>query len=117
MRKTLNASRLQQEVSRRIHRLQEVVDDGVKIGVPRPQAQPSDASGCNWAMKHFGNAAGFEAPIAAVLAQVRAEYNLADDATHADSTNAADDPFAPRAAHADAEAPREKLPRNPFADD
>lgn len=75
----MNASRLQQEVSRRLQRAQEVVDDGVLIGVPRPQLQAPDASGCNWTMKHFGNAAGFEAVIAGVLERVRAEYNLADD--------------------------------------
>jgi len=86
-RKTLNASRLQAEVSRRLHRLQEVIDDGVKFTVPRPQRQGADRSGCNWTMKHFGNAAGFEAVIADVLARVQAEYNLAaedeDDARQA----------------------------------
>jgi len=125
-RKTLNASRLQQEVSRRIQRVQEVVDDGVLIGVPRPQLQPPDASGCNWTMKHFGNAAGFEAPIADVLAQVRAEYNLAgDDAAEAAAPLSGEkmqnDPFAgssrPRAAAANpfGEAkPRERV--NPFGE-
>lgn len=76
-RKTLNASRLQEAVSRRLHKLQEVIDDGVKFVVPRPQLQPADRTGCNWTMKHFGNAAGFEASIADVLAKVQAEYNLA----------------------------------------
>lgn len=80
LRKTLNASRLQDEVSRRLHKLQEVVDDGVKIVVPRPQLQEPDRTGCNWTMRHFGNAAGFESSIAAVLAKVQAEYNLASDA-------------------------------------
>jgi hypothetical protein len=47
IRKTLNASQLQQEVSRRIHRLQKFVDDGVKIRVPRPQLQEPDKTGCN----------------------------------------------------------------------
>jgi hypothetical protein len=78
-RKTLNASRLQEQVSRRLHKLQEVIDDGVKFVVPRPQLQPVDRTGCNWTMKHFGNAAGFEASIEEVLANVRAEYNLADE--------------------------------------
>jgi hypothetical protein len=76
IRKTLNASQLQQEVNRRIQRLHEVVEDGVKIRVPRPQLQEPDKTGCNWDMKHFGNAAGFERDIAAVLKAVRAEYNL-----------------------------------------
>ncbi|GEM_PF-627605 len=83
LRKTLNASRLQEEVSRRLHKLQEVIEDGVKFVVPRPQLQPADRTGCNWTMKHFGNAAGFEAAIADVMARVQAEYNLAvedDDA-------------------------------------
>jgi hypothetical protein len=79
IRKTLNASQLQQEVNRRLHRLHEVVEDGVKIRVPRPQIQDSDATGCNWDMKHFGNAAGFERDIAAVLKAVRAEYNLSTE--------------------------------------
>jgi hypothetical protein len=34
IRKTLNASQLQQEVDRRIHRLQAIIEDGVKIHVP-----------------------------------------------------------------------------------
>ncbi|SAL45039.1 hypothetical protein AWB74_01921 [Caballeronia arvi] len=79
IRKTLNASRLQQEVDRRIHRLQEIVDDGVKIRVPRPQLQEPDKTGCNWNMAHFGNAAGFERDIEGVLKAVRAEYNLSTE--------------------------------------
>ncbi len=47
LRRTLNASRLQQEVDRRIHRRKEVAEDGVKIQVPRPQLQEADATGCN----------------------------------------------------------------------
>jgi len=88
LRKTLNASRLQEEVHRRIHRLQEVLEDGVKIGVPRPQRQAPDRSGCNWTIQHFGNAAGFEASIARVLAQVQAEYNLAQAPDEAEEPEA-----------------------------
>ena len=76
IRKTLNASQLQQEVNRRIHRLQEIVEDGVKIRVPRPQMQEADKTGCNWNMTQFGNAVGFERDIEGVLKVVRAEYNL-----------------------------------------
>lgn len=95
LRKTLNASRLQDEVKRRIHRLQEVVDDGVKIGVPRPQLQTPDRTGCNWTMRNFGNAAGFEASVAGVLAQVQAEYNLAaqEGEESEDTRSPAKDPF------------------------
>ncbi|MGX7002294.1 hypothetical protein [Caballeronia sp. KNU42] len=75
-RKMLNASQLQQEVNRRIHRLQEIVEDGVKIRVPRPQLQEPDKTGCNWNMTHFGNAVGFDRDIEGVLKAVRAEYNL-----------------------------------------
>jgi hypothetical protein len=80
IRKTLNASQLQQEVSRRIHRLQEIVEDGVKIRVPRPQLQEPDKTGCNWNMTNFGNAIGFERDIEGVLKAVRAEYNLSTEA-------------------------------------
>jgi hypothetical protein len=76
IRKTLNTSQLQQEVHRRIHRLQEIIEDGVKIRVPRPQLQEPDKTGCNWNMTHFGNAVGFERDIESVLKAVRAEYNL-----------------------------------------
>ncbi|MGF6805352.1 hypothetical protein OKW30_000478 [Paraburkholderia sp. Clong3] len=79
IRKTLNASQLQQEVSRRIHRLQEIVEDGVKIRVPRPQLQEADKTGCNWDMTHFGNAIGFERDIEGVLKAMRAEYNLSTE--------------------------------------
>lgn len=78
IRKTLNASRLQEEVSRRIHRIHEIVEDGVKIRVPRPQKQEPDATGCNWTMKHFGNAIGYERTVEDVLRAARAEYNLSD---------------------------------------
>ena len=77
-RKTLNASRLQDEVSRRLHRVHEIVEDGAKIRVPRPQLQEPDKSGCNWTMKHFGNAIGYERVIAEVLERARTEYNLSD---------------------------------------
>ncbi|WP_258002140.1 hypothetical protein [Burkholderia sp. WAC0059] len=108
-RKLLNASRLQAEVSRRIHHLPEVADDGVKIVVPRPQLQPPDASGCNWTMKPFGHAAGFEKGIAAVLARVRAEYNLADES---DPGRVGSDPFGgPGASNAGS---ARKRPVDPF---
>ncbi len=113
LRKTLNASRLQEEVHRRLHRLQEVVDDGVKIGVPRPQAQAPDRSGCNWTMRHFGNAAGFEASVERVLAQVQAEYNLAVAAdetgaqAHENTDDNARDPFG---------ATKRAAAANPFGD-
>ncbi|WP_233805376.1 hypothetical protein [Paraburkholderia sp. HP33-1] len=84
-RKTLNASQLQQEVNRRIHRLQEVVEDGVKIRVPRPQLQEADKTGCNWNMTHFGNAIGFERDIEGVLKAVRAEYNLSTEVKDIDN--------------------------------
>lgn len=78
IRKTLNASRLQDEVSRRLHRIHEIVEDGVKIRVPRPQKQEPDKSGCNWTMKHFGNAVGYERFIDEVLTAVQTDYNLSD---------------------------------------
>ena len=83
IRRTLNASQLQQEVDRRIHRLQEIAEDGVKIRVPRPQLQEADKTGCNWNMAHFGNAVGFERDIEGVLKAVRAEYNLATEVKYA----------------------------------
>ena len=79
IRKTLNASQLQQEVNRRLHRLQEIVEDGVKIRVPRPQLQEPDKTGCNWDMKHFGNLAGHERDVAAIVAAVRKEFNLSTE--------------------------------------
>ncbi len=94
LRKTLNASRLQEEVKRRLQRRQEVVEDGVKIVVPRPQVQEPDRTGCNWTMRHFGNAAGFESTIAGVLAQVQAEYNLAADAEAMDADTSGQTPRA-----------------------
>lgn len=94
IRKTANASRLQEEVRKRIDRLPAVVEEGVKIVVPRPQllAEP-DKTGCNWTMKHFGNAAGFDRDIAAVLQAVQREFNLADGAS--DMASIADKPGNP----------------------
>ena len=95
IRKTLNASRLQEEVRKRLDRMPAVVEEGVKIMVPRPRplAEP-DRTGCNWTMKHFGNAAGFERDIEAVLQTVQREYNLADDASDtADAMKKPGNPF------------------------
>ncbi|HTJ93299.1 MAG TPA: hypothetical protein VL424_09355 [Pararobbsia sp.] len=94
IRKTLNASRLQEEVSRRLQKLPEVADEGVRISVPRPQLQAPDKKGCNWTMKHFGNASGFTRSIAAVLEAVQAEYNLADELHDTNNENSKQDPFA-----------------------
>ncbi|MFC0399931.1 hypothetical protein [Paraburkholderia rhizosphaerae] len=79
IRKTRTASQLQDEVSRRIQRLQEVVDEGVKIRVPRPQLQEPDATGCNWDIKHFGNLGGYQRDVAAIVAAVRKEFNLSTE--------------------------------------
>ena len=121
LRKTLNASRLQEEVKRRIHRLQEVVDDGVKIGVPRPQLQAPDRTGCNWTMRNFGNAAGFEASIAGVLALVQAEYYLsASGGEESEAPRApVDDPFGGTQAPASVDPFGEPMPApaaNPFGE-
>ncbi|WP_118180248.1 hypothetical protein [Paraburkholderia phosphatilytica] len=94
IRKTLNASRLQEQVARRLNRMPSIVEDGVKITVPRPSllSEP-DRTGCNWTMKHFGNAAGFERDIDTVLQAVQREYNLADDAS--DTASAVKKPVNP----------------------
>jgi hypothetical protein len=92
IRKTRTASQLQDEVSRRIHRLPEIVDEGIKIRVPRPQLQEPDATGCNWDIKHFGNMAGHERDIAAIIAAVRKEFNLSTEAK--DLADLFDDPSA-----------------------
>ena len=41
--------------------------------------QEPDASGCNWTMKHFGNAIGFERTVNDVLKAVQKEYNLSEE--------------------------------------
>lgn len=94
IRKTANASRLQDEVRKRLDRLPAVVEEGVRIVVPRPDrlAEP-DKAGCNWTMKHFGNAAGFDRDIAAVLQAVQREFNLAD--AESDPASIADKPGNP----------------------
>jgi hypothetical protein len=85
IRKTRSASQLQDEVSRRIQRLPDVLDEGVKIRVPRPRLQEPDATGCNWDISHFGNMAGHERDIAAIVAAMRKEFNLATGEKDLDS--------------------------------
>ncbi|MEJ2768431.1 hypothetical protein [Mycetohabitans sp. B46] len=87
IRRALTATRLQQEFECRLHRLYHIADDGVKIRVPRPRVQPPDASGCDWTLRHFSNAAGYKKDIAAVLAAMRAKSNLAGEVARPD------DPF------------------------
>jgi hypothetical protein len=84
IRKTRTASQLQDEISRRIHRLPDIVDEGVKIRVPRPRMQKPDADGCNWDIQHFGNLAGYERDVAAIVAAARKEFNLSTEASDLD---------------------------------
>jgi hypothetical protein len=79
IRKTRTASQLQEEVSRRIHRLPDIVEEGVKIRVPRPRLQEPDATGCNWNIEHFGNLAGYARDVAAIVAAARSEFNLSTE--------------------------------------
>lgn len=71
---------LQDEVSRRIHQIDEIADDGAHIRVPEPKPHPRDARGRNWDITApFGNARGYEASIRAVLDELRDEFDLVDD--------------------------------------
>lgn len=70
------APALQDEVSRRIQRIDDIMEDGVKVRVPAPQAHARDARGRNWDMQVFGNAAGYEKSIRAVVDKARDEFDL-----------------------------------------
>lgn len=70
---------LKEEVSRRIHQIDEIADDGARIRVPDPVPHARDARGRNWDMGHFGNARGFERSIRAVVDDVREEFDLVDE--------------------------------------
>ena len=41
--------------------------------------QEPDASGCNWTMKNFGNAIGFDRTVDEALKAAQKEYNLSED--------------------------------------
>ncbi|CAG9163913.1 hypothetical protein [Cupriavidus pampae] len=71
---------LKEEVSRRVHQIDEVAEDGAHIRVPDPVPHARDARGRNWDMPHFGNARGYEASIRAVVDDVREEFDLDDEA-------------------------------------
>ncbi|MBV8272728.1 MAG: hypothetical protein JO067_10685 [Cupriavidus sp.] len=70
---------IKEEVSRRIHQIDEIADDGAHIRVPDPVEHERDARGRNWDMTHFGNARGYEASIRIVVDEVRDEFDLVDD--------------------------------------
>ena len=70
---------LKEEVSRRIHQIDEIADDGARIRVPDPVPHARDARGRNWDMGHFGNARGYERSIRAVVDDVREEFDLVDE--------------------------------------
>ncbi|MBY4945390.1 hypothetical protein K6V92_01970 [Cupriavidus respiraculi] len=73
-----NRRALQDEVSRRIHKIEDIAEDGARIRVPEPEPHPRDARGRNWDMKAFGNAAGYERAIRAVVDKVRDEFDLTE---------------------------------------
>lgn len=70
---------LKEEVSRRVHQIDEIADDGAHIRVPDPVPHARDARGRNWDMARFGNARGYEASIRAVVDDVRDEFDLVDE--------------------------------------
>jgi len=69
---------LQEEVSRRIHQIDEIADDGARIHVPLPHGHARDARGRNWDMAFYNTARGYEAGIRAVVDDVRDEFDLVD---------------------------------------
>lgn len=77
---------LQDELSRRIQRIDEIVEEGVRVRVPPPQPHPRDARGRNWDVQGFTHVKGYERLIRAVVDKVRDEYDLVD-------MPAGDDPF------------------------
>ncbi|TWG80392.1 hypothetical protein L602_000500000380 [Cupriavidus gilardii J11] len=81
---------LQDELSRRIQRIDEIVEDGVRVRVPPPQPHPRDARGRNWDVKGFTHVKGYERQIRAVVDKVRDEYDLVE-------VSASDNPFSPGA--------------------
>ena len=72
------ARALQDEVSRRIQRIDDIIEDGTKVRVPLPQPHARDARGRNWDMKAFGNASGYEKSIRVVVDKARDEFDLAE---------------------------------------
>jgi len=73
-----SARLLQEEVSRRIQRIDEIADEGARIRVPLPQPHPRDARGRNWDMKGVGQSTGHERAIRAVVDRMRDEFDLGD---------------------------------------
>lgn len=70
---------LKEEVSRRVHQIDEIADDGAHIRVPDPEPHARDGRGRNWDMARFGNARGYEASIRVVVDEVRDEFDLVDE--------------------------------------
>ena len=70
---------IKEEVSRRIHQIDEIADDGAHIRVPDPEPHARDTRGRNWDMGRFGNARGYEQSIRIVVDEVRDELDLVDD--------------------------------------
>jgi hypothetical protein len=75
-REKLSAREIQRVVSERIYALREGREDGATIRIPEPIGHAPDAEGRNWDMAHFGNATGYEADIADIVEQTRAEFEL-----------------------------------------
>lgn len=69
---------LRDEVSLRIHRIDEIADDGAKIHVPLPESHPRDKRGRNWDMAFHNSARGYEASVRVVVDEVRDEFDLVD---------------------------------------
>lgn len=85
------ARALQDEASRRIQRLDDIVEEGLKVRVPPPAPHARDARGRNWDMRLPGNLRAYERPLRAVIDRLRDEFDLAVAKTDAPGTE--EDPF------------------------
>lgn len=75
-REIQTAEEIQKIVQDLIDRTEEVRKDGAKIGVPIPYKHETDEGGCNWNMKFFQNATGYESTIRKIVSWARSQFNL-----------------------------------------
>jgi hypothetical protein len=82
-----SAPLLQAELSRRIHRLDDVLEDGVRLTVPLPQAHERDKRGRNWDLKRFDDHRSYARSIREVIDAMRDEFDLADEVPRSRTPN------------------------------
>ncbi len=76
MRDIKSADEIQLIVQHEVDKIQEIIEDNIKVTVSKPQLTEIDKEGCNWNISVLGNGTSYLRDIGRIIDSVRFKYNL-----------------------------------------